>query len=86
MTEKLHGSSVNYFAWIEDGEIKEAVSSKGLLKKGLCIEESEDNLYWQAVRNTDLRETIKELCKFKRVRLFSLDGVRQNVSLEDCLL
>ncbi len=51
ITEKIHGSQLNYFL---DADGSEKVSSKGLLKKGLKIQEDENNVYWQAVRNCNM--------------------------------
>lgn len=58
ITEKLHGSQLNYFL---DTEGNEKVSSKGILKRGLAIEESESNNYWQAVRNQHVREIAEDV-------------------------
>lgn len=58
VTEKIHGSQLNYFL---DSDGTERVSSKGLLKKGLEIQEDEGNVYWQAVRNCDLNSVAHEL-------------------------
>lgn len=54
VTEKLHGSQVNISLF--DGELY--ISSKGLIGKGLHIEESEENIYWQGVRNSGIRQKI----------------------------
>lgn len=51
VTEKIHGTQLNY---IVDRDGSEIVSSKGVLKKGLSIKEDEGNVYWQAVRNSNL--------------------------------
>lgn len=51
VTEKIHGTQLNY---IVDRDGKEIVASKGILKKGLSIKEDEGNVYWQAVRNSNL--------------------------------
>jgi RNA ligase (TIGR02306 family) len=52
VTEKVHGSQ-----FILAHEIETAttiVSSKGMLKSGLAIEESDDNTYWIATKNDDI--------------------------------
>lgn len=53
ITEKIHGSQINYFL---DSDGTESVSSKGILKGGRKIVEDEKNVYWQAARNSNLRE------------------------------
>lgn len=58
ITSKIHGSQVIY-ALNLDNE-KEIVSSKGLLKRSLILEESNDNTYWIGVRNTNLKEIVKK--------------------------
>lgn len=45
VTEKIHGSQ---FIAFRGGD--RFVTSKGLLKRGLCIEEDEGNLYWRAFK------------------------------------
>lgn len=63
ITEKIHGSQVNYFYSFEDG--REVVTSKGLLKKGLVIEKNEHNAYWQGVWNSDLRGLTEYLARMQ---------------------
>lgn len=58
VTEKVHGTQVMAFLSTE-GEF--AVSSKGVWKRGFVIEESKDNIYWQAVRNTDLENHMRRI-------------------------
>jgi len=53
-SEKVHGSQTNYILNFLTN--KETVSSKGLLDKGVEIEEDPNNLYWKAARNSKLRE------------------------------
>lgn len=54
ITEKAHGSQINLlYAY---GQF--FVSSKGILRQGLAIEQSDANSYWQAVENTDLQARI----------------------------
>lgn len=69
ITEKIHGSQLNYFI---DADGSEKVSSKGLLKKGLEIQEEEGNVYWQAVRNCDLKNiayNVLDVHGYDRVQL-----------------
>lgn len=56
ITSKIHGSQVIYAIDLDNKN--EIVSSKGLLKKGLIIEESDVNAYWISVRNTKLKDMI----------------------------
>lgn len=52
ITEKIHGSQ---FILAHDIlENKTIVSSKGLLKTGLVIEDSDENAYWRAAKNDDI--------------------------------
>ena len=52
ITEKIHGSQ---FILAHDVvENKTIVSSKGLLKSGLVLEDSDENAYWKASRNDDI--------------------------------
>ena len=52
ITEKVHGSQFILAHEIETN--KTIVSSKGMLKSGLSIEESDDNTYWIATKNDDI--------------------------------
>lgn len=52
VTEKVHGTQIMAF-FSTQGEF--AVSSKGVWQRGFVIEESEDNIYWQAAKNVDLK-------------------------------
>ena len=56
ITSKIHGSQTIYAINLDD--MTEIVSSKGLLKSGLILEESDSNTYWNAVRNTKLKDII----------------------------
>lgn len=56
ITEKVHGSQ---FILAHDIENEETiVSSKGLLKSGLTIQESESNAYWIAAKNDSIVDRI----------------------------
>jgi len=68
MTSKIHGSQVIYALNLDNDE--EIISSKGLLKKGLTIEESDENSYWIAAKNTSLKELIKANFKNGVVQIF----------------
>jgi RNA ligase (TIGR02306 family) len=57
ITEKIHGSQFILACDIETE--KTIVSSKGMLKSGLAIEESDDNTYWIATKNDDIVGRIK---------------------------
>jgi RNA ligase (TIGR02306 family) len=52
ITEKVHGSQFILAYEVETGQT--IVSSKGMLKSGLSIEESDDNTYWIATKNDDI--------------------------------
>lgn len=52
ITEKVHGSQFILAHEVETGQT--IVSSKGMLKSGLSIEESDDNTYWIATKNDDI--------------------------------
>lgn len=56
VTEKVHGSQIAIMI-NRLGELQ--VSSKGMIKKGLTIEESYENSYWQAVKNTNVDTLLK---------------------------
>jgi RNA ligase (TIGR02306 family) len=68
MTSKIHGSQVIYALNLDNDE--EIISSKGLLKRGLTIEESIENSYWIAAKNTSLKELIKNSFKDGVVQIF----------------
>lgn len=52
ITEKVHGSQFILAHNIESSET--IVTSKGMLKSGLVIEESDSNAYWIAAKNDDI--------------------------------
>lgn len=58
ITEKLHGSQFILAHSFADNET--IISSKGLLKSGFHIEESDTNTYWVAAKNDSLIQKIKE--------------------------
>lgn len=59
VSEKVHGTQINVIAH-EDGETVE-IGSKGLLKKGIVLEDTPDNIYWRAWRASGLHEIIKRM-------------------------
>lgn len=56
LTEKVHGSQFILAHEIETGNT--IVSSKGMLKSGLSIEESDGNTYWEAAKNDSIVDRI----------------------------
>jgi len=68
ITSKIHGSQIIYALNLDNGD--EIISSKGLLKKGLSIEESDENTYWIAAKNTMIRSLVKENFKDGFVQIF----------------
>lgn len=58
ISEKIHGSQVIIAHNIDNNET--IVSSKGLLKRGLTIEESDTNTYWIAAKNDKIVDKIKD--------------------------
>lgn len=56
ITEKIHGSQAAY-TLTESGEF--LVSSKGLFSRGLVIEPSENNAYWQASKKVDMQDRLE---------------------------
>ena len=58
ISEKVHGSQ-NIIAHDIDKD-ETIVSSKGMFKKGLCIEFNPDNSYWAAVMNNQIIEKIRD--------------------------
>lgn len=57
ISEKIHGSQeIIAHDILENNTI---ITSKGLLKNGLVIEESEDNTYWIAAKNDDIVNKIR---------------------------
>jgi len=65
ITEKLHGTQLNYTVTYDPDlhEYTETVTSKGFASRDLALKEDARNLYWQAVRNSDLREKVIQLIK-----------------------
>lgn len=61
VTEKLHGSQINYIYNVQTGE--EVISSKGLLSRDIVIQEEEGNLYWQAAKNSNLKSIAQSTAK-----------------------
>jgi RNA ligase (TIGR02306 family) len=57
VTEKVHGSQFILAHNIDNDET--IVTSKGMLKSGFVIEESDENTYWVASKNDDLVGKIK---------------------------
>lgn len=57
-TEKIHSTQISVSKTKEN---KWIVSSKGFNKKDLCIEESENNFYWQAFYNSGIKNLIENL-------------------------
>jgi RNA ligase (TIGR02306 family) len=68
ITEKIHGSQFILAHNLETDQT--IVSSKGLLKKGLMIEDSEDNMYWIAAKNDCLIDKIKSHWNTGVVQIF----------------
>jgi RNA ligase (TIGR02306 family) len=62
-TEKLHGSllAVSAYRALDSSEVKHYVTSKGMLAKGLCVQENETNIYWRTVRQYDLLTATKAI-------------------------
>jgi len=58
VSEKVHGSQFILGHDVDKNET--IVSSKGMLKKGLVLEESDDNTYWIAAKNDGIIEKIRE--------------------------
>ncbi len=67
ISEKIHGSQAIYLR-NKDGEV--AVSSKGIIKSDLTIEEDRGNVYWQAARNMRIFEMLESLYRDRYVQLF----------------
>lgn len=58
VTEKLHGSQVNVMIH-PDGFVE--LSSKGMIGKGATLVETDSNVYWKAVRNSGIIDTVLRL-------------------------
>jgi RNA ligase (TIGR02306 family) len=70
-TEKIHGTCCLTTYVRETGEF--LVSSKGMAKQGLCLEEEPGNTYWRAVRAAGVEEVLKSIAdrwNASRVALF----------------
>ena len=59
VSEKLHGTQINIIIH-EDGETVE-IGSKGLIKKGIVLEDAPGNFYWRAFRASGIHDIIKKL-------------------------
>lgn len=68
ISEKVHGSQNIIAHNLDTGET--IVSSKGILKNGFTIEESDDNTYWMAVKNDGLIQKIVDNFKEGVVQIF----------------
>jgi RNA ligase (TIGR02306 family) len=68
ITSKIHGSQIIYALNLDNSD--ELISSKGLLKRGLTIEESNENSYWIAARNTNLKSLVEESFNDGVVQIF----------------
>lgn len=68
ITEKLHGSQ--FILSHDFGNNNTIISSKNLLKTGLSLLESDDNLYWKASKNDDLIGLIKRFFDKGVVQIF----------------
>lgn len=66
VTEKLHGSQVNVIVH-EDGYVE--LSSKGMIGHGAMLARSDTNVYWCAVVNSGILNTIGELFPGKFVQV-----------------
>jgi RNA ligase (TIGR02306 family) len=60
VTEKIHGSQGNWFAYQEEGQWKQAVSSKGNLDESRCILPDAGNALWRAAENTSIFQVLKD--------------------------
>lgn len=58
-TEKIHGTCCLTTYVAATGEF--LVSSKGMAKQGLCLEEEPGNTYWRAVRAAGVEEVLRRL-------------------------
>jgi RNA ligase (TIGR02306 family) len=68
ISEKIHGSQTILAHEIETNTT--IVSSKGMLKSGLSLEEDEKNTYWMAVKNCNLVNLIRENFNSGVVQIF----------------
>lgn len=68
ITEKVHGTQLILAHDLLTGET--IVSSKGLLKNGLTLEDSDSNTYWSASKNDGIIDIIKSNWKEGVVQVF----------------
>lgn len=68
ISEKIHGSQ--FILGHDVVENKTIISSKGLLKSGLVIDESDTNLYWTACKNDNIVENIRKVWMNGVVQIF----------------
>ena len=68
ISSKIHGSQFILAHNLETGET--IVSSKGQLKKGLVLEDTEGNAYWTAAKNDKLIDKIKNIWTQGVVQIF----------------
>lgn len=88
VTEKIHGTQINYtlsvkeidpagaesFGLMREWEVIEVVASKGLLARGLALKDNPGNLYWQAAKNSKLREAAQEVADAFNVDTVTIIG------------
>jgi RNA ligase (TIGR02306 family) len=67
VTEKVHGSQC---AIIRTVDGKRLISSKGLLAKGLTIDEDATNTYWRAVQSLEIFDELDKLYPKSHVQVF----------------
>jgi RNA ligase (TIGR02306 family) len=68
VTEKVHGSQI---AIIRAVDGRRMISSKGLLGRGLTIDEDETNTYWRAAKNTGIFDILDEVWPNQHVQVFA---------------
>lgn len=68
ISEKLHGSQAILAHNVNENET--IISSKGLLKSGLVIEESDENTYWIAFKNDGVVDKIRKSFESGVVQVF----------------
>lgn len=61
LTEKIHGTCLISTMFFDEEEDRIAVVSKGLAHKGISFREVETNLYWSAVRKSNVEDLAREL-------------------------
>jgi RNA ligase (TIGR02306 family) len=67
LTEKIHGSQCVFIKHL-DNSIQ--LSSKGLFKNNVCLKETKENTYWQAVHNDNLINKIQTYFPDEEVLVF----------------